>query len=314
MPILNNIRNILNRNSITRKLFVKLISPFTLPILTLLKNISIKEFKRKKIISLWRSKNPNNILRYDNGIGFYISEKKNSMSKSLIFQEHSESNETKFLKKIINSGQTVLDIGANMGWYSVHFSKWVGQSGKIFAFEPVPEIHEELSSNIKLNFCQNIVVLNCALGNKNEKIFFNVSDFEGGSGASSENLKFGKKIEVLKRKLDDVMTEQNVDNIDFIKIDIEGGELNMLKGAEKLIEKHKPKMLLEIVDIHCDRFGYLPEDVCNFLFNKGYDGFYIGNEHSKKLKDINIDEFEKINLKNLKNGNYYFYYKNDQSV
>ncbi len=308
MLILNNIRNILNRNSIIRKLFVKLVSPLTLPILTLLKNISVKEFKRKKIISTWRTNNPDNILRYENGIAFNISTKKNSMSKSLILQEHTESNETKFLKKIIKPGHIVLDVGANMGWYSIHFSKWVGQSGKIFAFEPVPEIYEELTSNINLNFCQNIIVFNCALGNQNESVLFNVSDFEGGSGASSENLKFGKEIKVSKRKLDDVMNEQNLDNIDFLKIDIEGGELNMLKGAEKLIEKYKPKLLLEIVDIHCDRFQYLPEDVCNFLFNKGYDGFYIGNEHSKKLNDINIDELEKPNLKNLKNGNYYFYY------
>ena len=308
MLILNNIRNILNRNSIIRKLFVKLVSPLTLPILTLLKNISVKEFKRKKIISTWRTNNPDNILRYENGIAFNISTKKNSMSKSLILQEHTESNETKFLKKIIKPGQTVLDVGANMGWYSIHFSKWVGQSGKIFAFEPVPEIYEELTSNINLNFCQNIIVFNCALGNQNESVLFNVSDFEGGSGASSENLKFGKEIKVSKRKLDDVMNEHNLDNIDFLKIDIEGGELNMLKGAEKLIEKYKPKLLLEIVDIHCDRFQYLPEDVCNFLFNKGYDGFYIGNEHSKKLNDINIDELEKPNLKNLKNGNYYFYH------
>ena len=99
MLILNNIRNILNRNRIIRKLFVKLVSPLTLPILTLLKNISVKEFKRKKIISTWRTNNPDNILRYENGIAFNISTKKNSMSKSLILQEHTESNETKFLKK-----------------------------------------------------------------------------------------------------------------------------------------------------------------------------------------------------------------------
>ncbi len=308
MLILNNIRNILNSSSIIKKLFVKLVSPLTLPILTLLQKTSIKEFKRKKIISTWRSNNPNNILRYENGIAFNISTKKNSMSKSLILQEHTESNETKFLKKIIKPGQTVLDVGANFGWYSIHFSNWVGQSGKVFAFEPVPEIYEELTSNIKLNFCQNITVFNCALGNQNESVLFNVSEFEGGSGASSENLKFGKKIKVSKHKLDDLMNDQNLDNIDFLKIDIEGGELNMLKGAEKLIEKYKPKILLEIVDIHCDRFEYLPEDVYNFLFNKGYDGLYIGNEHSKKLNDINIDEFEKPNLKNLKNGNYYFNY------
>ena len=241
-----------------------------------------------------------------NGLMMYL-DFLDPIDRSIILNQSYDSEEINILEKLIkdNFVGIFIDIGSNCGFYSFHFAR---KDLKVFAFEPVPEIYEELKSNIKLNFCQNIILFNCALGNQNESILFNVSDFEGGSGASSENLKFGKEIKVSKRKLDDLMNDQNLDNIDFLKIDIEGGELNMLKGAEKLIEKYKPKMLLEIVDIHCDRFEHLPEDICNFLFNKGYDGRYFGNEHSKKLNDINIDEFEKPNLKNLKNGNYYFYY------
>ena len=138
MFIINNIRNILNKNRVLRKLFVKLISPFTLPILILLKNISIKEFRRKRLISSWRNKNPKNILRYESGICFNISANKNSMSKSLILQEHTESNETQFLKKMIYPGQVVVDVGANMGWYSIHFSKSIS-----FLFAKKSRLDEE---------------------------------------------------------------------------------------------------------------------------------------------------------------------------
>tara|TARA_B110000008_G_C16945508_1_gene554245 strand:- start:610 stop:1575 length:966 start_codon:yes stop_codon:yes gene_type:complete len=307
MYLFNKVRNFVNKNPVTRRLFVKLISPFTVPLLILQNYLSIKGYRRRKSILEWKKKNPKNILYYKSGVAFNISTKKNSISKNLVFQKDNEFNETKLVKEIIKPDWTVIDIGANFGWYSIHFSKLVGQNGKVFAFEPVPETYEELNSNIKLNFSQNIKVFNFALGNKNETISFNVPAFDGGSGASSEFLRYSKKIQTSIHKLDEVIKDQDIDKIDFIKADIEGGELNMLKGAEKLIKHFKPKMLIEIVDMHCHRFGHSPVDVYQFLINKGYNGLYIGNEYSEKKDNIRIDKLVKPNIKNILNGNYYFY-------
>ena len=102
------------------------------------------------------------------------------------------------------------------------------------------------------------------------------------------------------------MKEQNINKVDFIKVDIEGGELNMLKGAEKLLEHFRHKILIEIVDVHCQRFGHSPVNVYQFLINKGYNGVFIGNEYTKEKTNINIDELVKPNIKNLLNGNYFF--------
>ena len=197
---------------------------------------------------------------------------------------------------MIKPGWTVIDAGANFGWYSIHFAQLVGQNGNVFSFEPIPETYEELNSNIKLNSCQNIKAFDFALGNKDGTI----------SLVASEFLKYSKRIQTTMRKLDDVIKEQKINKVDFIKADIEGGELNMLKGAEKLLEYFRPKILIEIVDMHCQRFGHFPVDVYQFLINKGYKGLFIGNEYTKEKANIKIDELIKPNVKNLLNGNYFF--------
>ena len=315
MYLLNKFRNFININPIARRLFVKIISPFTLPILILQNYLSINGYKQRKRISLWRKSNPKNILHYKNGIAFNISKNKTSVSKSLVFQSNYEFNETNLVKKVIKPGWTVIDVGANFGWYSIHFAQLVGQNGNIFSFEPIPETYEELNSNIKLNSCQNIKAFDFALGNKVGTISFGVPNFDGGSGTSSEFLKYSKRIQTTMRKLDDVIKEQKINKVDFIKADIEGGELNMLKGAEKLLEDFRPKILIEIVDMHCQRFGHFPVDVYQFLINKGYKGLFIGNEYThwvdniqytKEKANIKIDELIKPNVKNLLNGNYFF--------
>jgi FkbM family methyltransferase len=112
---------------------------------------------------------------------------------------------------------------------------------------------------------------------------------------------YAKKGYVLKNKLIlfngtfQTLTEGNkIKNIDFLKADIEGGELNLLKGAEKTLQLHKPKIFIEIVDIHCSRFGHTQHDVIKFLINLNYKGFFMNNGLTK------------INLKKLQNGNYLF--------
>jgi len=304
--LLNKFRNLININPFIRHLFVKIVSPFTVPLLFLQNYLSVNGYKRRKIISLWKKSNPKSILRYKNGVAFNISKNKGSVSKSLVFKRDYEFNETNLIKKVIKTDWTVIDVGANFGWYSIHLAQLVGQNGKIFSFEPIPETYEELNSNIKLNSFQNIKTFNLALGNKDGTISFGVANFDGGSGASSEFLNYSKRIQTNMRKLDDIIKEEKISKVDFIKADIEGGELNMLKGAEQLLERFRPKILIEIVDMHCQRFGHSPLDVYKFLINKGYEGLFVGNEYTEKKNNISIEELTKPNVSNLLNGNYFF--------
>ena len=324
MNLLNKFRNLINNNPLTRRLFVSLASTLMIPLLNIQSYLSIDSYKRKRKASLWR-KTMNLLERpefekiiisrsstsffYKNGIAFNIAKNRSSVSNMLVFDGNYEINETNLVKELIKPDWTVIDIGANFGWYSIHFSRLVGPRGKVFSFEPIPESYEELNSNMKLNSCQNMKIFNTALGNREDIVSFGVPEIDGGLAASSQFLKCNKQIQVSMRRLDDIVEEQNITNVDFIKVDIEGGELDMLHGAEKLLEQFKPNIMIEIVDVHCHRFGYSPNDVYQFLLSKGYSGLFIGNQFTKEKTNVEINELIKPNENNLSNGNYFFLFK-----
>ena len=199
------------------------------------------------------------------------------------------------------------DIGANFGWYSLHFSKMVGNSGNVYAFEPIKETHDELKSNLSLNNIANVKTYEFALGNKEYETNFGIPFFDGGSAATSQNLSFSKKVKIPVFTLDKIFERENIKKINLIKADIEGGELNFLLGADKVLEKYKPNIFIEIIDMHCNRFGHKPFDVLNYLIKKNYQAFYIGNEYSDKKENYNMKDLIKPDLKNLPNGNYFFF-------
>ena len=124
MYLLYRVREIINNNPILRNIFVKIISPFTAPILSLFDILSLKKFKRQKKYLNWKKNNPDQIYKLKNNLKIKISDSKLSSSKSLIIQNGKyEQNETFLFKQIIKEGWNILDVGANFGWYSLHFSK-----------------------------------------------------------------------------------------------------------------------------------------------------------------------------------------------
>ena len=261
-----------------------MVAPFT-SIILFLQNIS-NYTKSKKKYTRWIKKHPDGLFETKEKLIFKISEDVSSLSRVLLDSGNYEVKETKLVKKIIKKNMTIIDAGANFGWYSLTFANLIGKNSKsrIYSFEPIPKVFKELNLNIKLNHFKNIKTFNCALGSKNSNVKLGVPyfNFIGSSGATSEFLNFSKKINCRIKK------------IDFIKADIEGGELNLLKGAEKTLQLHKPKIFIEIVDIHCSRFGHTQRDVIKFLINLNYKGFFMNNGLTK------------INLKKPQNGNYLF--------
>ena len=321
MFLLNKLRNFINTYPFIRRLFVSLVSIFVIPLLNLQSYLSINGYRRRRKIFLLRKittlldklelkkiiiDKSSTSFFYKNGIAFNIAKNRFSASNTLVFQRNYEINETKLVKGLVKPGWTVIDIGANFGWYSIHFSQLVGPSGKVFSFEPIPDSYEELNSNMQLNSCQNMKTFNTALGNRDDLVSFGIPEIDGGLSASSQFLKCNKQIQATMCRLDNVIEEKNITNVDFIKVDIEGGELDMLYGAEKLLEQFRPNIMIEIVDVHCHRFGYSPNDVYQFLLSKGYSGLFIGNEYTKEKTNEEIHKLTKPNVNNLLNGNYLF--------
>jgi len=142
----------------------------------------------------------------------------------------------------IDNGDIVIDAGAFIGLFSIFAGKRVGKVGKVFAFEPDERSRGILSENIKLNNLENVEIFSYALGEFCTNLKFFVSSQHPAS--SGGIFLKGKEKIVPQITLDDFVKKYDIKRIDFIKADIEGMERNLLKGAEDVIKKFKPKIAI----------------------------------------------------------------------
>jgi FkbM family methyltransferase len=147
-------------------------------------------------------------------------------------------------KKIIKPGMTVLDIGADIGYYSLLFSKLVKETGRVYAFEPDPEVFDILSKNIKSSKYKNIHIVQSAISDRSGKAVFFESEKPGrhslfDTSGQDQDFKIKKRLEVDVVTIDDFLLKHDNPKIDFVKIDIEGAEIKALLGMKNTIAKSK---------------------------------------------------------------------------
>lgn len=160
-------------------------------------------------------------------------------------------------KEMIPEGSTVIDVGANVGFHSVLLSKIVGRHGSVLAIEPVDYNLKKLNTNIYLNGCVNVKLVKCLVGSKkrNSVKLFQVTEDQSRLDNSSvlENLNIKKlqaeggveEVEVTQTTLDYIYSKIQKP-IKLIKVDVEGYELEVLKGAKKTISESRPVIIVEI--------------------------------------------------------------------
>ncbi|OGI07279.1 MAG: hypothetical protein A2Y40_05430 [Candidatus Margulisbacteria bacterium GWF2_35_9] len=191
-----------------------------------------------------------------------------------ILRESFEAKTQQAIMSNIKEGMTVLDIGANIGYYTVQMADKVGSKGKVLAFEPNPVVLEQLQLNINLNNFDNVIVEKLALSSKNGfDEFCTPEEGKESHGSLKENITFElkKKFSVKTEKLDDVLDRLGISKVDFIKIDVEGAEKLIFDGATKLLSsKHKPIIIFEAAEHLCRPFGNRVFDVLNLLYSFGY--------------------------------------------
>jgi FkbM family methyltransferase len=178
--------------------------------------------------------------------------------------------ETKTLSRfaeLVKPNDTVLDIGANIGMFSLLGSRLVGDNGRVIAFEPSRKTFDVLNENLKLNNCKNVETVQLALGDTEGSIF--LGEVENDAlNFIDKNQKSGE--EVALKLLDNYLKENKIAKIDFIKIDIEGAEYLCFKGATEMLKKHRPTIIMECNENWCHRFGYSVFELLNFLSQFDY--------------------------------------------
>lgn len=157
------------------------------------------------------------------------------------------------LKPYLSEDDIILDVGANLGYFSLFFSK-TSPRGKVFAFEPIPASKKLLDIHLAKNNITNVSTYETGISNEIGAIEFTFSENLAANTYKSESPIYAnsKKINVEVTTIDAFVTQQNLKKLDFIKIDVEGAELDVLKGAEKTLYTLKPKLLLATHDCHID--------------------------------------------------------------
>ena len=191
------------------------------------------------------------------------------------------------------------DIGANLGWYTLNMKKQYPDL-KVYAFEPIEDNYNKVKKNLEWNDLNQVKVFNIGLYHENTmlRFYYDVC----ASGASSlENLRGDEETrEVMCKveRLDDVVKEQNISAMDFVKCDVEGAELFVYKGGFESIKKYKPVIFSEILRKWSAKFGYHPNDIIDLLAEAGYQ-CYVIKEKGKLRK------FGRVNEQTLET-NYFF--------
>jgi FkbM family methyltransferase len=186
-----------------------------------------------------------------------------------------EKEELEFVTKLVTKGSIVLDIGANVGWYSLNLSKQF-EDLRIFAFEPVPKTFNYLNSNLSINHSKGINTFNLGFSNeeKNIDIYLN-PDCSGNS--SLANLSGNALVEKVNCKFTtvDLFVKKNNLNIDFIKCDVEGAELLVFQGAIEVLQKDRPIVFTEMLRKWSAKFDYHPNDIIKLFKNISYNCYSL---------------------------------------
>jgi len=203
------------------------------------------------------------------------------------FENNYELNNINFINNYVTKGLTVIDIGAHVGLLSIILFKKVGNSGKVFSFEPTPSTFKVLQKTISINNAQSVIIpINKAVADKSGETFFYTTNQTGdNSNSLADNKRTGrleKKIRIEIMSIDELFVEKKLTTIDFIKIDAEGAEFAVLKGGDHVIDIFKPKILLGLHPNQIKNFGDSLEDIYDFLVAKKYKIIYKSEEISKK--------------------------------
>lgn len=203
------------------------------------------------------------------------------MGYTIFFRRVFEAHERRFFERILRSGtvHTFLDVGANQGLYTLIAARYV-PGGEVIAFEPLSSEARKLCRNVSVNRYRNVRVEQAALGAfEGEADMFMVL---GGKAAYSslrppanDVSADSTLVRVKVSTIDHYVPSVGLSSLDLVKIDVEGGELEVLRGAERAIDRYQPVFVVEVEDRRTKQWGYAARDILDYLSVRGYRWFDI---------------------------------------
>lgn len=231
----------------------------------------------------------------DNGLVCFINTKDLIGWKIYFFGEY-EKGTNRILAKYVKDTDIVIEAGANIGSESLLISKQL-TTGHLYCFEPNPYTFERLKINLSINELENVSAYDYALGETDSQINFHI--YPKGfcnAGMSSKYMETRDtiKINVVQQTLDTFVAQNNITKVDFIKMDIQGAEMDMINGSAKTIERFKPTIFTEACEPYNDT-----KELFKIFNNYGYTVYLIGDNATTIM----------ANASEVKDGNWLAIYK-----
>jgi FkbM family methyltransferase len=192
--------------------------------------------------------------------------------------------EFQVIPRLVEFGDTAVDVGANVGLYSVLLSRLCGPKGSVWAFEPVLDTYWRLRETLALNRCENVVPVQSAISDRSGTVAINLFEPQfaewNSLGVRSKKDEKGKLVsccgsaEVSAYALDEFCERQGIGAIKFLKVDVEGFELSVFRGAERLLSDHRIRYIcFEIAPELLNAAGVGVREVFEALEVHGYRAY-----------------------------------------
>jgi FkbM family methyltransferase len=218
------------------------------------------------------------------------------IQQQLLWYGHYEKEIGDLLLAVLGPEDVFLDTGANIGYFSL-LAAAKKPGAKIFAFEPSSLAFEKLKQHIRENNFQNIMAIQAAAGDDESEadLFLSAPENSGMSSLAKPENYMGRHEKVSVIRIDDWFHQVRLKKISVVKIDVEGFELAVLKGMQKVIQDFQPLIISEINQQTLSAFGCNPQDIFTFMGKQGYEKFVL-TERGNLISPVNEDPGKTINV------------------
>jgi len=212
--------------------------------------------------------------------GTFLVDPVSNLGAELIRTGEYEPPMTRRLATSLGAGMTFVDVGANEGYFTVVASSLVGTSGHVVSIEPQRRAVGILATNLRLNRCSNVDVVQAAVGDATGSLVIHLMpSVNTGASSASRPVRYPTRRErVRQAKLDDLLPSLSVDTVDVMKIDVEGYESRVIDGARDLFRRGVVRhVALELHPRQLRTLGTTPRDVVFLMESLGFACTVLGD-------------------------------------
>ncbi len=215
-----------------------------------------------------RSEQDRSLYRSRHGV-YYWLDAASYLQREIIDTGEFEPANARVMEKLVGLGDTVLDIGANIGYFTLLLSRLVGPSGRVVAFEPTRHYGDVLRRNLSENSVSNCQVEAFGLSSEEAELLVSIGDSSATLHWASPEEAPRMRETICLERLDDIASRLELERLDFIKIDVDGHEPFFFEGAWQTLERFRPRILLEVSAANYLQGGIFPAEFYDVLKSRG---------------------------------------------